>query len=262
MTHRVSSILTGKTYIEKKKDPGAFTSPVAIGEFEISKALCDLGASINLMPLAIYKKLELRVLRPTMVRLQMADKNVRKPIGVVEDVMVGVDRFTIPADFIILDCEVDSEVPIILGRPFLTTGRALIDCESGDLTFRVNNEAVVFPIAPALKRQHDIGHVEVVDMIDDCIDEYGSDMLSDDALKLALITYGAESSDTGNSDSERVPPDIIETVNALKALPLEGHPTKLSLDLANLTTPPAEPSVEDGLRTFHVNGRRVKRYLG
>ncbi|XP_049385892.1 uncharacterized protein LOC125850010 [Solanum stenotomum] len=107
--------------VQKKEDPGAFTILCTIRSIKFAKALCDLGASINLMPLAIYKKLGLGVPRPTTMRLIMADRSVKWPVGVLYDVLVKVDTFIFPADFMILDCEVDFVVPIIFGRPFLAT---------------------------------------------------------------------------------------------------------------------------------------------
>ncbi|XP_038882360.1 uncharacterized protein LOC120073624 [Benincasa hispida] len=94
---------------------------------EVGNALCDLGASINLMPLSIFKKLNIGKARPTTVTLQLADRSITHPEGKIEDVLVQVDKFIFPADFIILDYEADREVPIILGRPFLAIGRALIN---------------------------------------------------------------------------------------------------------------------------------------
>ncbi|XP_070048844.1 uncharacterized protein [Nicotiana tomentosiformis] len=95
--------------------------------YAFAKALCDLGASINLMPLAIYKRLGIGKARPTSMLLQLAERTVKRPSGILDDVLVQVGKFVFPADFVILDCRVDEEIPIILGRPFLVTGRALID---------------------------------------------------------------------------------------------------------------------------------------
>ncbi|XP_049358913.1 uncharacterized protein LOC125823612 [Solanum verrucosum] len=115
--------------VQKKEDPGAFTIPCTIGSISFAKALCDLGASINLMPLAIYKKLGLGVLKPTAMRLMMVDRSVKRLVGVLCDVLVKVDTFIFAANFVILDCEEDFEVPIILGRPFLAIKKALVDVE-------------------------------------------------------------------------------------------------------------------------------------
>ena len=109
---------------EKMKDPGSFTIPCTIGEFEFQKALCDSGASINLMPYSVAKKLSLGEITPTTVTLQMADRTLAKPRGIIEDVLVKVGNFIFPVDFIILDMEEDSQVPLLLGRPFLATGAA------------------------------------------------------------------------------------------------------------------------------------------
>ena len=116
-----------KNLLEKMKDPGSFTIPCTIGGFEIQKALCDSGASINLMSLFVARRLSLGELTPTTVTLQMADRIMAKPEGVIEDVLVKVGKFVFPVDFIILDIEEDSQVPLLLGRPFLATRAALID---------------------------------------------------------------------------------------------------------------------------------------
>ena len=140
-----------KNLPEKMKDPGSFTIPCIIGEFEFQKALCDSGASINLMPLSVARKLSLGELTPTTVTLQMADRKMVKPEGVIEDVIVKVGKFIFPVDFIILDMEEDSQVPLLLGRPFLATGAALIDMQKGVLTLRVGEEATDFNLLQSLK---------------------------------------------------------------------------------------------------------------
>ena len=109
------------------KDLGSFTIPCNIGNSIFERALCDLGASINLMLLSIFKRLRLGESRPTTVTLQLADGSLKHPWGVIEDGLVKVDKFIFPADFIVLDMEADKEIPIILGKPFLATGRSMID---------------------------------------------------------------------------------------------------------------------------------------
>ena len=109
------------------KDPCSFTIPSKIGNSIFERALCDLGACINLMPLSIFRRLGLGEARPTTVTLQVADRSLKHPHGVIEDVLVKVDKFIFPAYFIVLDMEEDKEIPIILDRPFLTTGRVMID---------------------------------------------------------------------------------------------------------------------------------------
>ncbi|XP_070025042.1 uncharacterized protein [Nicotiana sylvestris] len=120
VTHRVSSIIATST-IQKKKEPRASTISCTIGAHNFARALCDNGDSINLMPLSIYKKAGLDIPRTTSMRLQIADHSIKRPVGIVDDVLVNVGKFHLPADFVILDCAVDKEIPIILGRPFLAT---------------------------------------------------------------------------------------------------------------------------------------------
>nr|XP_016477135.1 PREDICTED: uncharacterized protein LOC107798631 [Nicotiana tabacum] len=131
------SVVVTRPIAEKLSDPGSFTIPCTIGKFAFSKALCDLGASINLMPLAIYKRLGIGRARPTSMLLQLADRNVKRPFGILDDVLVQVGKFVFPTDFVILDCGIDDEIPIILGRPFFATRRALIDCETGERKMRL-----------------------------------------------------------------------------------------------------------------------------
>ena len=145
------SALMKKELPEKMKDPGSFTIPGMIEGIEIQKALCDSGASINLMPLSVAKQLSLGELIPTTITLQMADRSMVKPEGVLEDVLVTVGKFVFPVDFIVLDMEEDSQVPLLLGRPFLATGAALIDMQKGVLTLRVGNEAAAFDLIKGMK---------------------------------------------------------------------------------------------------------------
>ncbi|XP_070015028.1 uncharacterized protein [Nicotiana sylvestris] len=145
LTQTCSAVVT-RPVAEKLSDPGSFTIPCTIRNFAFAKALCDLGANINLMPLVIYKKLGIGRARPTSMLLQLADRTVKRPFGILDDVLIQVGKFVFPADFVILDCKVDEEIPIFLGRPFLATGRALIDCETGELKMRLNDEEIIFNV--------------------------------------------------------------------------------------------------------------------
>ncbi|XP_016563063.1 uncharacterized protein LOC107862119 [Capsicum annuum] len=121
------SAIARRSLVQKKADLGAFTIPYTVGSFDFAKALCDLGASINLMSLATYKKLGLGYPTLTNIWLVMVNRSVKRPIGILYDVLVKVATFIFLADFIILDYEMDFKVPIILGRPLLTTESVLID---------------------------------------------------------------------------------------------------------------------------------------
>ena len=140
LAEQVSSIIQCKTLL-KYKDPGSPTISINIGGTYIDKALLDLGASVNLLPYSMYKQLGLGELKPTNTTLSLEDRSVKIPKGIVEDVLVKVDNLYYPVDFVVLDTEPMVErthqVPIILGRPFLATTNAIINCRNGvmQLTF-------------------------------------------------------------------------------------------------------------------------------
>ncbi|GJV29312.1 reverse transcriptase domain-containing protein [Tanacetum coccineum] len=121
-----SAIIMNKVH-EKLEDPGKFLIPCALKELDGTSALADSGASINLLPHSIYKKLGLEALTPTRMTLELANRLITHPMGIAEDVVVRVDGFTFLADFVVVNFEPDPRVPIILGRPFLRTAKALID---------------------------------------------------------------------------------------------------------------------------------------
>ncbi|XP_070039064.1 uncharacterized protein [Nicotiana tomentosiformis] len=103
------------------------------------------------MPSSLFKQLGLGVLGPTTITLQLADRSLVMPEGIIEDVLVRVGKFILHADFIVLVCEADEEVPIILGRPYLAIGRTIIDVREGKLKTRVDNEEIIFNVHKALK---------------------------------------------------------------------------------------------------------------
>ncbi|XP_075085055.1 uncharacterized protein LOC142168293 [Nicotiana tabacum] len=143
LTQTCSDVVT-RPITEKLSDPGSFIIPCTIGSYAFAKALCDLGANINLMPFAIYKRLGIGRARPTSMLLQLAERTLKRPSGILDDVLVQVEKFVFPVDFVILDCRVDEEIPIILERPLFATERALIDCEIGELKMSLNDEEITF----------------------------------------------------------------------------------------------------------------------
>ena len=145
------SAIIHKKLPAKIKDPGSFTIPCSIGKYEFKKALCDSGASINLMPLSVVQRLSLGELTPTTITLQMADRSMARPEGILEDVLVKVGKFVFLVDFVVMQMEEDTQILLLLGRPFLATGAALIDVQKGELTLRVGDEAVQFNINRSLE---------------------------------------------------------------------------------------------------------------
>ncbi|KAJ0948045.1 putative aspartic peptidase domain superfamily [Helianthus annuus] len=135
---------------EKLTDPGLFTIPCLFRSDTECRALADLGASINLMPYSLYERLGLGELSPTRMSLSLADRSVKYPRGIIENLLVKVDKFVFPVDFVVLDMEADEKVPIILGRPFLCTAKAVIDVFDGKITLQVGEERVSFEIARSM----------------------------------------------------------------------------------------------------------------
>lgn len=155
----------------KLKDPGRFSIPCVIRKFAIDKALCDLGASVSLMPLSICEKLKLGKLRPTRMSLQLDDHSVKFPVGMLENIPIGIGQFYIPTDFIIMDIKEDSNIPIILGRPFFTTVGAIIDVKRGKLIFEVGEEKIEFILSQFLKEPTIDDTCYFIDIIDECVKE-------------------------------------------------------------------------------------------
>ncbi|XP_049344208.1 uncharacterized protein LOC125808575 [Solanum verrucosum] len=198
--------ITTRSLVLKKEDPGAFTIPCTIGLLHFAKALWDLGARINLMPLSIYKKLGLGTPKVTAMRVLMADRTVKKPIGVLQDVLVKVESFIFPADFVILDCEVDFEVPFILGRPFLPTGHALVDMQKGQMKFLLNNEEVTFNNCRSMKQGSELKWVLVVNhMVEQGSEVFIKERLSVDALPAVMMNFEGD----GIEDYDELVPHLI-----------------------------------------------------
>nr|GEU70435.1 hypothetical protein [Tanacetum cinerariifolium] len=164
---------------EKLGDPGKFLIPCDFPRIYVCHALADLCASINLMPLSIWKKLSLPKLTPTRMTLELADRSITRPKGVTEDVFVKMGKFHFPTDFVVVDFEADPRVPLILGRSFLRTSRALIDVYGEEITLRVNDESVTFNLNKTMRYSltYDDNSVNRVDVIDIVCEEFVQDVL-------------------------------------------------------------------------------------
>nr|GEY85187.1 reverse transcriptase domain-containing protein [Tanacetum cinerariifolium] len=164
---------------EKLGDPGKFLIPCNFPGIEVCHALADLGASINLMPLSIWKKLSLPELTLTQMNLKLADRSITHPKGVAEDVFVKGGKFHFLTDFVMVDFEADPRVPLILGRSFLRTGCALIDVYGEEITLRVNDESITFNLNQTMRYSstYDDTSVNRVDVIHIACEEFVQDVL-------------------------------------------------------------------------------------
>ncbi|GJX89029.1 reverse transcriptase domain-containing protein [Tanacetum coccineum] len=135
----------------KEKDPRGFTIPCVIEQSGITRALADLGASISLMPYSMFLRLNLGDLKPTRICIELANKTTHFPKGIAENVMVKIDKFVFPVDFVILDMEEDHRIPIILGRLFLATTHAMIDVFNKKISFELGDEIITFDLEKSIR---------------------------------------------------------------------------------------------------------------
>nr|GEZ31023.1 reverse transcriptase domain-containing protein [Tanacetum cinerariifolium] len=175
------SVVLLKKLPEKLGDPGKFLIPCDFLGTDECLALADLDASINLMPLSVWNKLSLPELTSTLMTLELADRSNSRPIGFAEDVFIKVGKFHFPVEFVVVDFDADPRVPLILGRSFLKTKRALIDVYAGELTLRVNNEAVTFNLDQTLRYSATYNDITAnrVDIIDMAYEEYSQEAKND-----------------------------------------------------------------------------------
>nr|KYP40388.1 hypothetical protein KK1_038280 [Cajanus cajan] len=203
------SAIIQKSLPLKSRDPGSFPLPVSIGNLSVGKALLDLGASINLMPLSMLKKIGEVEVRPTRMTLQLADRSIKLPHGIVEDMIVKVDKFMFPVDFVVMDMEEDLEVPLILGRLFMKTARVIIDLDDGKLKVRVQDEEVNFNVFEAMKFPKGNKDCFRIDVLDDLYLETQSNFKNSSPLEKALSMFDEELDKVIDTEVQ----DVIDALN-------------------------------------------------
>ena len=176
----------------KYKDPGSPTISIVVGNSKLGHDLVDLGASVNLLPYSVYVDLGLGELEPTNITLQLADRIVKIPGGIVKDVLVQVDKFYFPVDFVVLDAQPvvnqGTQFPVILGRPFLATANVIIHCRGGLMTLSFGNMTVNLNIFNVIKGMGDEDEVCEVNMVDSVVQKYLDNVLHDDPLTSCLVS--------------------------------------------------------------------------
>nr|GEY09259.1 reverse transcriptase domain-containing protein [Tanacetum cinerariifolium] len=219
-----------KKLLEKLGDPGRLLIPCDFSKFDNCLAILDLGASINLMPLSIWKKLRLPTLNDKKMVLELADRTISKPTGVAENVFVKVGKFCFPADFVVLDFVADPRVPLILGRPFLSTAHATINIYEREIIIRQNQQSLTIQCSdiPFVKKVEQINKIDFINAGGiDFESEEIEDFLNDDS-----IPFGVEDSPF-NMDE-----DILFLESLLSEDPILSHPiisnqTKLPIEEPN-----------------------------
>ncbi|XP_070023437.1 uncharacterized protein [Nicotiana sylvestris] len=229
------SVVVTRPVAEKLSDLGSFTIPCTIGNFAFAKALCDFGASINLMPLAIYKRLGIGRARAIYILLQLGDRTMKRPSGILDYVLIQVGKIVFPTDFVILDCKVDEEISIILGRRILATGRALIDCETGELKMRLNDEEIIFNVQKSMRQPSEFANCSLIDVVDVIVEADDETLTIEDPLAACLVNL-----DEVNGE------ELAEWVLALEGRGFWDRTVEFEpLDLENRETSPAKPSIKE-----------------
>ncbi|XP_019181691.1 PREDICTED: uncharacterized protein LOC109176757 [Ipomoea nil] len=198
------SALIQNKLLPKLRDPRSFSIPCVIGGSLVQRALYDLGASVSLMPYSLCQKLQLGEPKPTSMTLQLADRSVKYPIGILEDVPVKIDKFYIPGDFVVLEMEEDAKIPIILGRPFLATAGAVINVKRGTLVLEIGDDKVEFNIFELANKSSCLDARFYVDEIDSCVEAHErGKWISNDPLQLkSEDTIESRQVDDGTSGGE------------------------------------------------------------
>ncbi|GJX03346.1 reverse transcriptase domain-containing protein [Tanacetum coccineum] len=199
---------------EKLGDPGKFLIPCSFSELNC-KALADLGASINLMPLSVWKKLGLSELISTRMTLELANRSVCTPAGIARDVFVPVGRFTFLADFVIVDYESDPRVPLILGRPFLRTARALIDVHGEELILRDGDERLILNMkhgTSSYSNKHQRESINMIDIYNISYEDYLEDLFANEKITNHLSGNPTFSSEPDTLTSDLTLPEVKDDI--------------------------------------------------
>ncbi|XP_021746221.1 uncharacterized protein LOC110712109 [Chenopodium quinoa] len=228
----VSAIIQNKLP-QKLGDPGSYAILVKIGDLEAMDALCDLGASVSLMPYSIAKSLKFGDLKPIIMSLQLADRTVRLPLGILEDVPVQVGRVFFLCDFVVMEMEEDTRVPLILGRPFLNTAGVMIDMKEGRLTLNVGDEKISFSFSQPLKKPL-IDEVHRIDTLERDLEEFRERLYKRDPLQATLTGGLLEEGEEAKGYDLLLNQPLVHDVMKFEVLNVEAKEER--------TTPP--PKVE------------------
>nr|GEW91213.1 DNA-directed DNA polymerase [Tanacetum cinerariifolium] len=241
----MDQILTEKIAREIRR-PWKVSHSMRLSRVDECLALSDLGASINLMHLSIWKKLSLPELTSTQMILELADQSTTRPAGIAEDVFVKVGKFHFPTNFVVVNNVVDPRVILILGRPFLRTGRALIDVYGEELTLHVDDEEITFKVGQTLKYSYnDAESINRIDVIDVACEEYvqeGGDFILEEIE--ACLTSKSIPSEIDDTDLDlegdiRLLEELLNNDPSLSPLPLkELNVEEIKIVKSSIDEPP------------------------
>ncbi|KAL0696219.1 hypothetical protein Bca4012_063399 [Brassica carinata] len=237
LTHECSAIIQRLTIPKKLEDPGCFTLPCAIGPLMFERCLCDLGASVSLMPLSVAKKLGFSQYKKCKLSLVLADRSVKFPIGILEDLPVMVGNCEIPTDFVVLEMDEEARDPLILGRPLLATAGAIINVKEGKIDLHLEKEHTLhFDIKEVMKRSTVQGQVfyieEMEALADELLEELALEELTiKDPLQHAL-TMDKEVQVVENKESDA----IVRMLDSHKKIDGEAQYEELTQEVHQATS--------------------------
>ena len=251
---------------KKLDDPGKFSIPCATGKVQFDHALCDLGASVSIMPKSIFEKIGVGELKPTHISLQMADHSIKLPIGVVEDMPIRVGQNFIPIDFVIVEMEEDSHTPLLFGRSFLNTAKAIIDVHGGKISFTIGGDKVIFNVNRSFKYLSNDESNFLVDIGEEIKHGNMEDALATNPLEEILENSicvretgenNAETSETSTDDAPKVKPKPVpatlqhENLGANKTNHNGVKSPPLSTSLTRMEPPRPSISTLQGVSNSH-----------
>ncbi|CAA7056291.1 unnamed protein product [Microthlaspi erraticum] len=193
LTRECSAIIQRKVISDKKEDPGSFTLPCMLGPLSFKNSLCDLGSSVSLMPLSVAKRLGYHKYQACGISLVLADRSIRLPTGMLEDLPLRIGNVEIPTDFIVLEMDEEPTDPLILGRPFLATARAMIDVCEGTIELNLGKDLKMkFDIKDTMRKPTIEGQLFYVEEMDQLADELLEELSTEDPLQVALTKDSSE----------------------------------------------------------------------
>ncbi|XP_042059681.1 uncharacterized protein LOC121804225 [Salvia splendens] len=224
----VSAMIQRSDLPSKKTDPGMFTLPISIGDIQVEHAMCDLGASINVLPYSIYKKLGEAKFVDTDIMIQLADRSCIHSEGILEDVIVKVNNFLYPADFFVIkmtEPAAKESSGVLLGRPFLSTASTIIDVRNGTISLDFNGEQFTFNIDAAMKNPRDSENVHSVDITKPLVQEY----LEEEFLQRQFTDSAAD---------EEIEKEVVDWYEAMKVGEIDDQAiTKAVMDFCERPRP-------------------------
>ena len=228
----------------KFKDPGSITIPCSIADVFIGKALIDLGASINIIPLSMCRRIENLKIDPIRMTLQLVDRSITKPFGVVEDVLVKVRHFTFPMDFVIMDIEEDEEIPLIPGRTFILTTKCVVDMRNKNLELSMDGQKVTFNLFEAIKHPNNNKPCFKMKAVEKEADHAMQHLTTYSPLDKALIN----AVDCLTNEEEKDLKAYLEDLERLK----EIHAGEDTVEALKEDSPPEKPKLELKTLPMHL----------